>query len=252
MVILVRPNSTVSLTGISRIMSISCRLPLPSWAPSAANTPSVEAFSLPPAACCSLKASAHKSSTFSDPLSDGLLVSLMGLFLIQGIQNWVNQMFNAKGVLIVEGAIFTGQYRDAVNVRNQAVRFLNRQNVTGLQLEDLRQTQRNIDKVCYQFQLGVLDLMDQIFAPLALFVTRVFDRWVGQQLAYRLNHAKRNADVEIAAQCANFHMERRRHHDVIRRRRNIGELHLQLGADVLHAEFIHGAPRIFVGVERQR
>ena len=76
-VILVRPSSTVSFTGISRIRSISCRLPSASWASSDLNTPSVVALDFSDD-CCSLSASAHRSSTDSFPAPDGCLDHSLG------------------------------------------------------------------------------------------------------------------------------------------------------------------------------
>ena len=83
-------------------------------------------------------------------------------------------------------------------------------------------------------------------------MTGVLDRRIGQQLTDRFNHAKGNTDVEITAQRTDFHVERRRDHDIVRGRGDVGEFDLQFRTDVLDAQFINAAPGIFISIQRQR
>ena len=97
----------------------------------------------------------------------------------------------------------------------------------------------------------MLNLTHQIIAPVLIFITRVFQRRIHQQLTQRLNHAEWQTDVKFTGQIANFNVERGVHHNVVRGGGDIGKFHLHLGTDVFHFQRIDGLPRVAVAFQRQ-
>ncbi len=87
---------------------------------------------------------------------------------------------------------------------NNAVGFFNRQYIAGFQLQNLGKTQRNIGKIGHQLQFRVLNLAHQVITPVLIFMARVFQRRIHQQLTQRLDHAKWQTDVKFTGQIADL------------------------------------------------
>ncbi|CNU31891.1 Uncharacterised protein [Salmonella enterica subsp. enterica serovar Bovismorbificans] len=97
----------------------------------------------------------------------------------------------------------------------------------------------------------MLNLAHQVITPVLIFMARVFQRRIHQQLTQRLDHAKWQTDVKFTGQIADLHMKRRIDDDIVRRGSDIGKFHLHFGTHILHFQRINGFPCVAIAFQRQ-
>src|SRR5574343_87973 len=251
MVILVRPSSTVIWTGMSRIMSSSFRMPLlPLTDPKEGKMLAGWAAAAPlSATTCSAMAAAQSSSLIWS--SPAVFSVSSDIFFSQGRFNGLNvrlcgdETFYLERVLTVLLAVRTFDERYLVDHRMNALGNLQGNDIPHFQFEDLPQTELRRSQIRDDFYLRTLQLPAQGADPALVGRDLVTLHRAVEQVADRLHHRVREADVHVCRGAAEFEGEGGRD-DNFSRCGDVCELRVHLGADVLEADVVDRLPGLGV------
>src|SRR5690606_34753110 len=149
--ILVRPSSTVSCTGISRMRSISCAssscVPVsPLLLASGSNSfaAGAAAGASPLAAACSASAAPQSPSTESAIVFSQIVC----------LRRYGEDLLDADCVVTVERAVLAIENRHAVDLRHHVLRQLERNDVARLHLQQAAERRRDMREIGHQFHFG--------------------------------------------------------------------------------------------------
>ena len=139
------------------------------------------------------------------------------------------------GVAAVGLAVTAAENRHVLGVHGGQLRQLHRDHVAGPQMQELADAQVRLQQQRAEAHLGIQHFLLQHFGPAAVAVDAVALHAGIQQGAHRLDHRVRQGQVNFTAAAIELDVEARHHHG-LGRADDVGELRIDLRAQVFELQ----------------
>src|SRR5436190_18827946 len=231
----VRPSSTVSWTGMSRIMLMSLPAVEPVVGAKLANDAG-ETCSAASWTSEAVSAPAHSAAAASaGDAPEGLSVDMV--LSEPAFSRAGEQLIDLERVLAVRGSVVAGEHRNAGDLGLDRLVQVELDEVARLQREQLLDRRRRLRELGDELDLGGLDLLRHQLHPALVGRGRAAVHRRVEDVADRLERRVGNAEVDRPSGVADLERERRRDDD-LGRLRDVRELRLHPRAPVIELERI--------------